>query len=214
MAADGTYQPKVYHKRGGDETVVANGGAITIESGGAQTVESGGNQVIESGGKIDMEPGAEMRFFNDEDFSSQEMAAANRISKTTINTNQSTGGTVLSDAGGSSPPVIPSTVGVYLISTSAAMTNGSVRLYSGLVGQRLHIRLTNAAQGSVGCVWVMASGAGFTGVQLQGSTRIQLSAIALRQSAASCGWVDLLCIEDGVWAVITTGGDVTEKATA
>jgi len=203
--ADKTYNnQKVYHKRGGDEQVIA--------SGGQQTVESGGNQIIESGGKIDMEAGAEMRFFNDEDFSSQQMAAANRISKATTNTNQSTGGTVLSDAGGSSPPVIPSTVGVYMISTSAAMTNGSVRLYSGLVGQRLHIRLTQAAQGSVGCVWVMASGAGFTGVKLLGSTRTELSAIALRQSAASCGWVDLLCVTDGTWAVVTTGGDVTEKA--
>lgn len=33
--ADATYQPKVYHKRGGDETVVADGGKITVEDGGA-----------------------------------------------------------------------------------------------------------------------------------------------------------------------------------
>lgn len=29
-----TYGPKVYHKQGGDELVVANGGTITVESGG------------------------------------------------------------------------------------------------------------------------------------------------------------------------------------
>ena len=33
-AADPTYGPKVYNKQGGDELVVANGGAISIEDGG------------------------------------------------------------------------------------------------------------------------------------------------------------------------------------
>jgi hypothetical protein len=31
---DATYQPKVYRKQGGDEMVVASGGAITVETGG------------------------------------------------------------------------------------------------------------------------------------------------------------------------------------
>lgn len=35
---DATYIPKVYHKQGGDELVVASGGALTIESGGTLTV--------------------------------------------------------------------------------------------------------------------------------------------------------------------------------
>jgi len=34
MAADKTYDPKVYRKQGGDEFVVASGGTLTIESGG------------------------------------------------------------------------------------------------------------------------------------------------------------------------------------
>ncbi len=32
--ADATYQPKVYMKQGGDDLLVASGGAITVESGG------------------------------------------------------------------------------------------------------------------------------------------------------------------------------------
>lgn len=36
--SDTTYQPKVYEKQGGDELVVASGGAITVESGGSLTV--------------------------------------------------------------------------------------------------------------------------------------------------------------------------------
>ena len=35
---DATYQPKVYDKQGGDELVVASGGAITVETGGTLTV--------------------------------------------------------------------------------------------------------------------------------------------------------------------------------
>ncbi len=40
--ADPTYGPKVYHKQGGDEQVVASGGKVTVESGGEIDVESGG----------------------------------------------------------------------------------------------------------------------------------------------------------------------------
>lgn len=44
MAADPSYTPKVYHKQGGDEQVIA--------SGGVQRVESGGQVIVESGGKV------------------------------------------------------------------------------------------------------------------------------------------------------------------
>lgn len=40
--ADATYGPKVYHKQGGDEVVVASGGKITLESGGEIDVQAGG----------------------------------------------------------------------------------------------------------------------------------------------------------------------------
>lgn len=36
--ADATYGPKVYHKQGGDELVVASGGTLTVESGGLLSV--------------------------------------------------------------------------------------------------------------------------------------------------------------------------------
>lgn len=37
-----TYQPKVYHKQGGDEQVIANGGKQTVESGGTVDVTTVG----------------------------------------------------------------------------------------------------------------------------------------------------------------------------
>lgn len=39
--ADASYIPKVYHKQGGDEQVVASGGTLRVESGGQIVVESG-----------------------------------------------------------------------------------------------------------------------------------------------------------------------------
>ena len=39
--ADASYQPKVYRKQGGDESVVADGGTHTVESGGTLSLEAG-----------------------------------------------------------------------------------------------------------------------------------------------------------------------------
>ena len=49
MAADTTYQSKVYRKNGGEELVVADGGKILVESGGTIEVESGGTMTIPNG---------------------------------------------------------------------------------------------------------------------------------------------------------------------
>ena len=49
MAADTTYQSKVYRKNGGEELVVADGGKILVESGGTIEVESGGIMSIIDG---------------------------------------------------------------------------------------------------------------------------------------------------------------------
>jgi len=45
-AADTTYGPKVYHKQGGDEQVIADGGKISVESGGIINFESGASLQI------------------------------------------------------------------------------------------------------------------------------------------------------------------------
>jgi hypothetical protein len=47
--ADGTYAQKVYEKQGGDEVVVASGGAVTVESGGNIHTESGGTLTTAQG---------------------------------------------------------------------------------------------------------------------------------------------------------------------
>ncbi len=42
LAADPSYQAKVYHELGGEREVVASGGTIAVESGGILNIESGG----------------------------------------------------------------------------------------------------------------------------------------------------------------------------
>jgi len=48
--ADATYGPKTYRKQGGDEFVIANGGAMKIESGGTLNMESGA--ILQQYGKV------------------------------------------------------------------------------------------------------------------------------------------------------------------
>lgn len=48
--ADASYQPKVYHKQGGDELVVASGGTITVEDGGTQTFGAAHGGVLHGAG--------------------------------------------------------------------------------------------------------------------------------------------------------------------
>ena len=66
--ADTNYQELVYHKRGGDELVIASGGTITMEDGGTATIESGGQITTESGGEVEIESGGTLDLNSGADF--------------------------------------------------------------------------------------------------------------------------------------------------
>ncbi len=129
-------------------------------------------------------------------------------------TNLSTGSTVLSDLGGSSPPILYSDYRVIYLSCTGTMTNGSARLPSAHAGQLLQIRFTPAAGGSTASVLIYLSGhtSGVSGVGGLASTGSGLSSISIRQSAASFAWVELVGLEAGVWAVNNAMGQVTEQS--
>ena len=55
--ADATYIPKVYHKQGGDDLIIASGGTETVESGGTIAVESGGKITVAAGGLVEYASG-------------------------------------------------------------------------------------------------------------------------------------------------------------
>ncbi len=189
--ADGTYQDKTYRKQGGDEFVVAAGGKIRLESTGEIELEDGGFFTIDN-----------------ETLSTAELQAVIRNTKAITITNQSTTDTVLSANGGSAAPVLQSEYGIFLFSCSDGMTNGSARLYSGLLGQRLRLQFTQNDGNNASLVFHASGNDVFTGVSLIASNGIALSSISIHQSATSFGWLELLCIQNGTWAVVTEANAV------
>lgn len=196
MANETYNNQKIFLKQGAAEQVISDGGQITLESGA----------IVDADDAFKFYVGAL-------EVTGENLKAILRATQNFTFTNLSTGSTVLSDAGGSAAPVIPSDYGVIFFSCTDTMTNGSARLHSGLAGQKLHLRFTPV--GSAASLKIQASNGGFAGVKLYGSNGIELSSISIRQSAASWGWVELFCIKDGSWAVISAGADnVTERLPA
>jgi hypothetical protein len=188
--SDATYQPKIQRRSDGDELGVA------------------------AGGKIDLEDATSEFGFVGEDFTSQQMRGIARNANGSLTvTNLSTGSTVLSDLGGSSPPVLPSTYHVINLSCTGTMTNGSARLPSAESGKFLMIRWTPTAGGSTASLIIYCSGnaGGIAGARVIGSTGSDCSSISLRQSAASFAKLLLFGEADGVWSVLAASGQVTER---
>jgi len=190
MSRDGTYRPRNYRKQ----------------------MEEDGRDLWQIDGQMDIGEAGVLSFY-DEEFTGDQLQGIGRNTAGAITiTNLSTGSTVLSDYGGSSPPVLPSTYGVIYFSCSSTMTNGSARLFSGKAGQILHIRFQVLGEGSTCSVIIGASGNnGFEGVRILGSTGSDCSSITLNTSAASWGWVDLRCVEDGIWSIVSDGLQMAER---
>ncbi len=190
--ADNTYQPKIYrkqHANNAEEMVIAAGGKVNLE---ADTSEFG---------------------FLGEDFNAQQMRGQARNTNAAFTvTNLSTGSTVLSDMGGSSPPVLPSTYRTIKISCTSTIVAGSARLFSGEAGRFLTIRYTtNCANSNIISVYCSGHISGISGVRLLASTGSDLSCFLIRTSAASYGYVILQAEEDGVWSILTSKA-VTEQS--
>lgn len=210
--ADAKYQPKIYSKQGAEEFVVANSGTLTIESGGDLTIESGGAIAAESGGSISVESGG---FFdvNNDQYTVTEMNAALYQAKVYTFGNQSTTGSVWSDNGGSSPPIIPSGYGTIVFDASGPQgSTFSARLCSALfVGQRLRI-IVRGGGGSftstmVGFSLHCGGGAGGLGIgaSVVGRSGSDVSIIEFLTSTNSGGTIELLCTETGLWSVVDLG---------
>lgn len=194
MANETYNNQKIFLKQGAAEQVVSDGGQITLESGATIDADDGFKFYV---GSLEAD--------------GENLKAVLRQTQQFTWTNLSTGSTVLSAAGGSAAPVIPSDYGIIHFSVTDTMTNGSARLHSGLAGQKLMLRFTNAAGNAASLQFHASGNDGFTGVKLFGSNGIELSSIAIRQSAASWGWVELLCVKDGTWAVVGADANNTTE---
>lgn len=152
----------------------------------------------------------------DEEFVGSMLRALGRSNQVTTITNYSTGATVLSDTGGSSPPVLPSGFGTIRIEASDGGTNLSARLHSANSGEVLDIVLMG---GSVASIIIYFSGhaSGISGVNVIGlhhsAGASALSSISMRQSAGSFARVKLKALDSGSWAIaeIDSVDNVTER---
>jgi hypothetical protein len=99
---------------------------------------------------------------------------------------------------------IPAHTRYVFVSASGAMSNGSLQLYSCLLGEKLRIQLAGApAQASVSFCLAASGLHGANGVSLVGmSNGTVLSALAIDGSAQTGLWVELAGIADGTWAVV------------
>ena len=174
--------------------------------------------------KVGIKQGADTLYCRDdgyfewgnEPFIGRMLKALGRSNKVTTITNYSTGATVLSDAGGSSPPVLPSGYGTIRIEASDGGTNLSARLHSANSGEVLDIVLFG---GSVASIIIYFSGhtSGISGVNVVGlehsATASALSSISMRQSAASFARIKLKALDSGSWAVVEIDSvdNVTER---
>lgn len=186
---DNKYQTKIYRKQGGAEEVTKAGGRNTFDSL------------------------AEFQFVNELFYAENMLALARNTAAQLTVTNLSTASTVLSDIGGSSPPVIPSTYAGMLMSCNGTMTNGSARLFSATAGRYFTIRFTIPAGGSTASVIFFCSGnaSGISGVRVIGSTGSDCSSISIRQSAASFAKLILFGEANGAWSILSASSQVTER---
>lgn len=191
MSRDNTYQPLNYRKR----------------------KVNGGGDLWQIDGQLDIGQTGVLSFYDEEYTGDQLRGVARQTTALQTITNLSTGSTVLSDAGGSSPPILNSLANAIMLSCTGTMTNGSARLFSCKAGQHLFIAFTMEGGGSAGSIIITASGnaSGLSGVRVRSSTGSDLSSISMRQSAASQPWLHLIGIDDGLWAIAGSDGTVTER---
>lgn len=196
--ADATYQPKVYRKQGGDEEVVASGGAVTVESGGGVTVQSGGTITGQSGGKFDAQSGFNFYLADASAFSSDKM----KYTLYSLNTRTHWGASGSLFSGGS---IITPGYGYHFYSAGTGVSKASLQLPSAYVGARLVLDFSFCGLS----VSIFAeSGGGFVSLYNYASVRLS----SLETSAA--GRVELICFTTDVWSIVESKDGITENAAA
>ena len=168
--------------------------------------QGGDEQVVKADGILN---------FYGEQNSGLQLRAFLRRMKELVWTNLSTGSTVLSDYGGSSPPVVPSEYGVIIFSCTTTLANGSARMCSGIAGEEKLLIFGSNVVGAQSIIIAFSGHAsGISGVKCRGSVITPLSSIKMGASAASYPFVLLRCVRDSEWAVIASQGYVVEQASA
>lgn len=206
--ADSTYvNQSVYHKQGGDEEVIADGGTLTVESGGKQILESGAELEVQSGSFFDLQGGAGLYLVSSGNTITASQARALLWNPTQFSIIQESTG---AGSGVLSVINLPS-AGFIIFSMSDAASNASAWMTSmtGIPGQRM-ILLIRGGQ-SAGSVFISMSG-----VSVVGTLSGDLSSFSLQQSAThvSQGYVELLCTAADEWSIVNFRGQLYQRGSS
>jgi hypothetical protein len=199
--ADTTYQPKVYHKRPGDEMVVADDGQVTVEDGGELEIESGGVVQIQSGGILELQSGFQF-YLGSSSYTAGLTDLINSIyAQNNVVVHQAASASVA--AGALAVSYIRNNVRWHYVLAGSNAVSATLWLVSApSVGMELFIHVG----------WPTASGTNLgqstlihiscdAGVIMTPVTHLSNSRMQLMASAASVGKVHLVCFVAGEWSV-------------
>jgi len=200
--ADTNYQELVYHKRGGDELVIASGGTITMEDGGTATIESGGQLTVESGGELEIESGGTLDLNGGADFYTVDQSnTAEKIRNLILSLTTHTDYYVSGGVSFYNVSQMPVAYGYHLWSGDTTMSKGSVTLPAPDSGCILWLN-TDKLVGDANL-----------SVLVSGYSIINQGSIALSSFEISAvGYVKLICTVAGQWAIVE--GNFTEHLAA
>lgn len=192
MAEDATYQTLVYHERDGEAQVVKSGGIIRGHSGGIMSAESGFIFTLASQDILTKDMTRVVHSRNDPLVTIGAAAVSTALS--VIN--------------------LPANVRYVEISGTSTLLNGLFWLTSCSAGAEVFIRFgTSNTSNQSTCIFVSLSG-----VLLLGSLGAALSSFSAYISASGGGdnrsfaMVHMVAFQDDTWSIVTTHGDINEKA--
>lgn len=203
--ADTSYQPKIYHKQGGDHLVVANGGEIELESGSKVDIQSGGEIEGLSGGIFDAQEG--FSFFLDgeavlaeklKNYALSGMTLTNYVSLVSIQ----------------AVSVMTPAYGIVFFSYAAGCSKVSADLPLPSIGAYLILHFSGMVSNAAMSLRTQSAGA-VASVSCQSLFGSNISTIYVAASTAGHpGRMVLRCFTDNCWTITEHDGDASAQAAA
>jgi hypothetical protein len=197
MGADATYiNQAVYHKQGGNEQVIA--------SGGKQTVESGGEVELQSGSILDLQDG--FNFYLGSSSFTAGLTEAKRAMYENIRVIEYKAASASVANGAILPSQIYNTAKFHVILPGSNAVANTLWLASApSVGMEMIIAIGNMSASTTNLgqsTLITISCSGYGGF-LHPVTNAETSVIKLISSIASHGKIHMVCLQDGLWSVIS-----------
>ncbi len=198
MAADDTYQTKVYQELEAERYVANSGGTFAIESGGSIAVYSGAQMTVESSVNLELAGGN---------------LAGDDFRRIAISEHLQDSQNAIALATTLSVSNLPKNLGTYIIYASATLVSGSFWLTSVSAGREVTLLLAGDSLGTFTNDQTQVD-VSTSGCIMLGSLGGFISRFEMNTSAASDCMVRLIAVLDNTWAIISERGDVDERVNA